>query len=137
MAEKYPQILSGLRDKLFDYLNKAEAYAKKGDVGAVLANVNIVRSRAIGPEAEYTAADITADVSLLDLVLKERRLELAYEGHRKFDVFRNNKDLDRTYPGTHLRGNDPFSEVSHNSNDIVEYIPEGEIFAQPDLQQNP
>lgn len=119
------------------YLNKAEAYAKKGDIGNALANVNIVRTRAIGSEAAYTAADVTGDVTILDLVLKERRLELAYEGHRKFDVFRNNRNLDRTYPGTHLRGNDPFFEVSYESNVIVEYIPEGEILAQPDLQQNP
>ncbi|MUP37301.1 RagB/SusD family nutrient uptake outer membrane protein [Labilibaculum sp. 44] len=118
------------------YLNKGEAYAKKGDVGNALLNVNIVRSRAIGSEAEYTAADLTAGVSILDLVLKERRLELAYEGHRKFDVFRNNRNLDRTYPGTHLRGNDPFFEVDYNSNVIIEYIPENEILAQPDLQQN-
>lgn len=118
------------------YLNKAEAYAKKGDVANALLNVNIVRSRAIGSEAEYTAADLTAGISVLDLVLKERRLELAYEGHRKFDVFRNNRNLNRTYPGTHLRGNDPFFEVDYNSNVIIEYIPENEILAQPDLQQN-
>ncbi|PKQ66467.1 hypothetical protein BZG01_10585 [Labilibaculum manganireducens] len=118
------------------YLNKAEAYAKKGDVANALLNVNMVRSRAIGSEAEYTAADLTAGVSILDLVLKERRLELAYEGHRKFDVFRNNRNLNRTYPGTHLRGNDPFFEVDYNSNVIIEYIPENEILAQPDLQQN-
>ncbi|RZT95485.1 SusD-like starch-binding protein associating with outer membrane [Ancylomarina subtilis] len=118
------------------YLNRAEAYAKKGDIGNALADVNIVRTRAIGPEAAYTPADVTAEMSLLDLVLKERRLELAYEGHRKFDVFRNNRNLDRAYPGTHLRGNDPFFEVRYDSNEIIEYIPEGEILAQPDLQQN-
>lgn len=119
------------------YLNKAEALAKKGDVSGALQNVNVIRTRAIGSEAEYTSSDITAEMSLLDLVLKERRLEFAYEGHRKFDVFRNNRVLNRAYPGTHLRGNDPFFEIDPNSNVIVEYIPESEILAQPDLQQNP
>lgn len=119
------------------YLNKAEAYAKKGDAGKALLNVNVIRSRAIGPEAEYTTADITDGVTSLDLVLKERRLELAYEGHRKFDVFRNKRVMNRSYPGTHLRGNDPFFEIPYTSGVIVEYLPEKEILAQPDLVQNP
>jgi hypothetical protein len=37
-------------------------------------------------------------------VLKERRIELAFEGQRVFDVFRNKKTLDRTYWGYHLPG---------------------------------
>ncbi len=119
------------------YLNKAEAYAKKGDISNALFNVNEIRERAISAEAKYTASDVTAEVSALDLVLKERRLELAYEGHRKFDVFRNGLTMDRHYPGTHLRGNDPYYEVLPTSYDIVEYLPEKEIQAQPDLIQNP
>ncbi len=118
------------------YLNKAEAYAKKGDIGNALSNVNEVRSRAIGVEAAYTASDITAGVSLLDLVLKERRLELAYEGHRKFDVFRNGLTMNRAYPGTHLRGNDPYFEITPDLNEIVEYLPEQEVITQPSLTQN-
>lgn len=119
------------------YLNKAEAYAKKGDIGNALMNVNEVRRRAIGAEAEYTSSDITPEMTLLDIVLKERRLELAYEGHRKFDVFRNGRTMNRHYPGTHLRGNEPFYEMLPTSFDIVEYLPEKEIQAQPDLIQNP
>ncbi|MBI9064896.1 MAG: RagB/SusD family nutrient uptake outer membrane protein [Marinilabiliaceae bacterium] len=119
------------------YLNRAEAYAKNGDVGNALANVNEIRRRAIGVKAEYTSEDITPKVSLLDLVLKERRLELAYEGHRKFDVFRNNRTMDRNYPGTHLRGNDPYFEVEPTANEVVEYLPKKEILAQSDLIQNP
>jgi len=119
------------------YLNKAEAYAKKGDVGNALFNTNEIRRRAIGSEAEYTATDITAEMSLLDLVLKERRLEFAYEGHRKFDVFRNGREMDRSYPGTHLRGNDPFFKILPTAPEVIEFIPQDEINAQPDLIQNP
>ena len=43
-----------------------------------------------------TAANIT------DVVLKERRIELAFEGHRIFDLLRNGKDLVRNYWGFHL-----------------------------------
>ncbi len=119
------------------YLNKAEAYAKKGDMGNAFMNVNEIRRRAIGAEAEYTVADVTPEVSVLDLVLKERRLELAYEGHRKFDVFRNGRTMDRHYPGTHLRGNDPYFEILATSNDVIEYLPEKEVNTQTDLVQNP
>ncbi|MEX2370125.1 MAG: RagB/SusD family nutrient uptake outer membrane protein, partial [Bacteroidales bacterium] len=35
--------------------------------------------------------------SVLDAVLNERRLELAFEGHRRDDLIRNKIDLDRSY----------------------------------------
>ncbi len=119
------------------YLNKAEAYAKKGEVGNALISLNEVRGRAIGAEAAYTASDITEELTILDLVLKERRLELAYEGHRKFDVFRNGKTMERDYPGTHLKGENPYYSIPSSSVDIIEYLPEKEIQVQPDLVQNP
>ncbi|MFV0553818.1 MAG: RagB/SusD family nutrient uptake outer membrane protein [Mangrovibacterium sp.] len=118
------------------YLNKAEAYAKKGDVGNALANLNKIRERAISADAAYTASDVTGDVTILDLVLKERRLELAYEGHRKFDVYRNGLTMNRHYPGTHLRGNDPFYEMPATSNNIVEFLPKNEVTVS-NLTQNP
>jgi hypothetical protein len=40
----------------------------------------------------------------LDVVLKERRIELAFEGHRSFDVYRNKLSMNRTYWGYHLAG---------------------------------
>ena len=39
---------------------------------------------------------------ILDVVLKERRIELAFEGHRIFDLLRNGKDIVRNYWGFHL-----------------------------------
>jgi hypothetical protein len=40
--------------------------------------------------------------NILDFVLKERRIELAFEGHRVFDILRNNQDLVRNFWGYHL-----------------------------------
>jgi hypothetical protein len=74
---------------------------------------------------------------VLDLVLEERRLELAWEGHRKFDVFRNKRNMDRTYPGTHLAGNNPISVITPNDPFIVEFIPQSQMLSQPNLVQNP
>jgi hypothetical protein len=90
------------------YLNRAEAYAKKGDVSSSVADMNVIReNRLIPPEGEtienylYDEANITGD-EIVDLVLKERRIELAFEGHRIFDLLRNGKDIVRNYWGFHL-----------------------------------
>jgi starch-binding outer membrane protein, SusD/RagB family len=90
------------------YLNRAEAYAKKGDIASAVADLNIIReNRLIPPEGEtidnylYNEADIASD-AITDIVLKERRIELAFEGHRIFDLLRNGKDIVRNYWGFHL-----------------------------------
>lgn len=36
--------------------------------------------------------------TLLEYVLEERRKELAFEGHRRFDIFRNGLTMNRSYP---------------------------------------
>ena len=117
------------------YLNKAEALAKKGMDKDAIDIVNMIRQRANIPE--YDPNNLPAGRSALDLVLEERRLELAYEGHRRYDVYRNGRTMDRRYPGTHLSGNDPFYEIPATHNRVVEYIPEEQIVLQPTLIQNP
>jgi starch-binding outer membrane protein, SusD/RagB family len=90
------------------YLNRAEAYAKKGDVTNAVADLNTIReNRLIVPEGDniadylYDEASITSD-EIVDTVLRERRIELAFEGHRIFDLLRNGKDIVRNYWGFHL-----------------------------------
>ena len=90
------------------YLNRAEALAKKADVPGAVADLNILlENRLIVPEGEnledflYDEASITGD-EIVDVVLKERRIELAFEGHRIFDLLRNGKDIVRNYWGFHL-----------------------------------
>jgi hypothetical protein len=90
------------------YLNRAEAYAKKGDVSSAVADLNtILENRLIPPEGEviddylYDESSIGSG-EILDVVLKERRIELAFEGHRIFDLLRNGKDIVRNYWGFHL-----------------------------------
>jgi hypothetical protein len=90
------------------YLNRAEAFAKKGDIASAVADINIIReNRLIPPEGEtidsylYNDADIAGD-AIEDIVLNERRIELAFEGHRIFDLLRNGKDIVRNYWGFHL-----------------------------------
>jgi len=106
------------------YLNRAEAYAKKADVPSAVADLNmLLENRLIVPDGEniddylYDEALITSG-EIVDLVLKERRIELAFEGHRIFDLLRNGKDIIRNYWGFHL---DSYNGVPSGSEpDLVE-----------------
>ena len=109
------------------YLIRAEANAKTGNTAAALADVNLIRTRAGIPAAGLWTTDNLGTKTALDVVLAERKLELAWEGHRKFDVFRNGYSLDRRYPGTHLSVTAPFYTVEPSSKVIVEFIPEQQI----------
>jgi len=99
-----------------------------------LDEINVIRNRAGIPS--YTLANIPSGKTILDIVLEERRLELAFEGHRKFDVFRNGRTMDRRYPGGHLWGANPLYQIPATSNRVVEYLPEKQIILQPGLIQN-
>jgi tetratricopeptide (TPR) repeat protein len=116
------------------YLNKAEALAKQGADQQALDEINVLRNRAQVPA--YTLGNLPAGKDVLDVVLDERRLELAFEGHRKFDVYRNGRTMNRRYPGTHLNNSNPFYEIEANNNVIIEFIPEQQILIQPSLIQN-
>ncbi len=91
------------------YLNRRRPYAKDSRLQLALDDINadpfacwfvwrcVVR---VGRSARSTNGT--------DAVLQERRLELAYEGHRAFDVYQNKKSMDRsfqvyTFPKERLR----------------------------------
>ena len=88
-------------------LNRAEANAKLGNDKAALDDLNVLRKRAGLPDdAMYTPANYQSwgYQNVLDVVLEERNLELCFEGHRAFDLYRNNKAIDRRYPGLQSYG---------------------------------
>lgn len=70
------------------YLIRAEARARKAvpDLIGAAADLNVVRKRA--GLANTTALTAT---ELVDAILKERRIELAHEAHRWFDLRRTNR----------------------------------------------
>jgi tetratricopeptide (TPR) repeat protein len=92
------------------YLNRAEAYANEGEPDAALADLNEIRTNRMvvaegGSLDDYlynADRDGITQGNVLDVVLKERRIELAFEGHRVFDNFRSGQDLVRNYWGYHL-----------------------------------
>jgi len=86
------------------YLNRAEAYAHKGDKTNALKDVNELRKNRMTANVDshlYTESDITTNI--VDLVLKETRVEFAFEAHRFFDLMRNDKDIVRNYWGYHTQ----------------------------------
>lgn len=75
------------------YLNQAEAYAKLGNTALARADLKAIHTRAGLPASDI---DAIADGDLIADVLKERRMELAFEGHNSFDYFRNGLSMSRT-----------------------------------------
>ncbi len=113
-------------------LNRAEAKYKTGDKAGALADVNIIRKRAGLPdEAMFSATNMHGYTDELDVVLDERRMELCFEGHRYFDVFRNRRKMDRKYVGFHVYG-----DIDYTDNRIALLIPLDEINSSH-IEQNP
>lgn len=119
------------------YLNKAEALQKLGRPGDAIIALNALREQRGVPAYDGSAVSGRGRTDLLDVILDERRLELAYEGHRAFDIFRNNKVLDRNYPGTHALNKDSDVAILPTSNSVVQLIPRRQMTSQDNLVQNP
>lgn len=71
------------------YLLHAEALAHTGDLTGAAGYVNRVRERVELDPVTASGAD-----AMLDAILNERRLELAFEGHRWFDLKRFGKAVE-------------------------------------------
>lgn len=117
------------------YLNRAEVQATAGSsqlnlVGA-LADLKTIKSRRYtdytGSAAE-TADNVRDQASLLEEILRQRRIEFAFEGHRFFDLKRLGRDLIKPQS---TGGNLAFSDLR-----ILPPIPQGEIDGNPNLKQN-
>ncbi|MDQ6480055.1 RagB/SusD family nutrient uptake outer membrane protein [Dyadobacter sp. LHD-138] len=123
------------------YLIRAEANAKLGKTAAALEDVNLLRQRAgLSGDKLYTNANLGSKTAL-DVVMEERWLELAFEGHRSYDLFRNNLPMERNYPGTHSLNNTPTTNLSQKvlptDPRVIFFIPQAEIDRNSKLTQNP
>lgn len=114
-------------------LNRAEAYAKTGKDAQALDDVNVIRDRAGIPAAGmFAVGNLHGYDNVTNVVLDERRMELAFEGHRTFDVYRNKLNMDRQYPGAQFWKVHKWDEEQH----IVYPIPNNE-WTVSGIQQNP
>ncbi|HET6558411.1 MAG TPA: RagB/SusD family nutrient uptake outer membrane protein [Prolixibacteraceae bacterium] len=108
-------------------LLKAEAYVDQGNTAEATALVNRIRTRAKLP----SLITVTADD-----VLNERRLELAFEGHRWFDLVRTGKVFDvMNALNSRDVGRLPMNEVTVEK--ILLPIPQPQIDKNPSMLQNP
>lgn len=119
------------------YLIRAEANAKTGNNQLAIDDVNLIRQRAgISGVGLYAVDDLKGKNSVLEVVLEERRLELAFEGQRPNDLFRNNMPLVRAYPGFHSL--DRYNQtINPTDARVVFFIPDREMTVNPNLKQNP
>lgn len=109
------------------YLNRAEASVKLGDNSNALADVNVIRAR-----AGLSALSGLTGQALFDEILKQRRLELAFEGHNSFDYFRNALPMVRNYSSF---GSGPLT-VAPTDAKVVMRISQDEITFNANLKQN-
>jgi len=74
-------------------LNRAEARARQGKESLAIADLNMTRTRAGLTAFPTSGVGAPTGAGLVAEILKERRVELAYEGHRIFDILRTGGDV--------------------------------------------
>lgn len=118
------------------YLIRAECNARLQEPGLAIDDLNLLRSKRFLP-ADFVAIDRNkTDLQALELVLKERRIELFTDGWRLFDLKRLNldprfkRDISRNW------GGETFT-LKPESRNYVFPIPKKVIGLNPLLEQNP
>ncbi|NOU48900.1 MAG: RagB/SusD family nutrient uptake outer membrane protein [Bacteroidales bacterium] len=111
-------------------LLKAEALNELGDVSGAANLVNQIRTRVQLPN---TTASNQADMRLA--IEKERRLELAFEGHRWFDLKRTGRAIEVISNTTGPDGSNYGYVLTQN--ELLWPIPQGELDLNAELTQNP
>lgn len=120
------------------YLSRAEAFAELGKDADALADLDAIRAERY---ENFTSGNETGQ-ALKDAIALERRLELAFEGHRFFDLKRKGLAINRSAFGDESNG----GGVSLPAN-VLEMpaadsrfqlpIPQAELNANPNMEQNP
>ena len=114
-------------------LNRAEAYAEKGELQLAINDLNTLRVKKITPEfyTDLKVSDFTQE-TLISYIYTERRRELCFEGQRWFDLKRT------TRPEMFRIGYD--GEEAHILQDDPRYVlqvPEKEIQVNPSIVAAP
>ncbi|QIA09574.1 RagB/SusD family nutrient uptake outer membrane protein [Draconibacterium halophilum] len=115
------------------YLIEAEALAHDNSSAAADVLFELVSAR----DADYEKSTNTGQ-ALIDEILLQRRFELFLEGHRWFDMLRNDEELDLTgsgaNPDLYLDG---YKQDRPSVNDDWMFrIPQRELDANPNMAQN-
>jgi hypothetical protein len=115
-------------------LLKAEAYVNQGNLGEAANIVNTIRARVNLPA--LSGSQTSSQSNMADAVLNERRLELAFECQRWFDLIRNGRAIEVLNTlNSRDSGRLPMDPV--NENNILLPLPQSQIDINPSLVQNP
>lgn len=112
------------------YLIAAEAAVKIPNIANAETYLNAIVERA-NPAATVATANVT-----LDRVLEERRKELCAEGHRFFDLIRNQRDIVRSPSIRIFDANGTPLFIGWDDYRVIFPIPINEINANPNITQN-
>lgn len=113
------------------YLLYSEAEANLNNTTTAIEYLDKIRQRA---DSKATATPTTiSKEALLDSIYLERRKELAYEGHYFFDQKRLQTDIN----GGYRSDNTLYTTIEYPSNLLTMPIPQGEIDANSNIEQNP
>lgn len=116
-------------------LLKAEALAWRGELNAAADIVDQIRARVDLPGLSESVK--ASQESMIEAVLNERRLELAFEGHRLFDLIRNGK-LQSVMNSVNDRDSGRLSQSRPYTEDSeLLPIPQTVLDANTNLVQNP
>lgn len=117
-------------------LNKAEAlYRLDGREAEALATLDLLRDERY---SSYTGGETGS--ALLEAILFNRRVELAFEGHRFFDLKRLGQSITRSNNGDLIdgTGTPPDDLILPAGDPRFQFpIPQAEINANPNMEQNP
>lgn len=116
------------------YLNRAEANFQLNNVTEALTDLNMIRTNRGLPSrtlAALTPGTSTVPTLLVSEILRQRRLEYAFEGHRWFDLKRRGTDIVKTIPLSTTANNLPYNDYR-----ILANIPVNEVSTNKNIQQN-
>jgi hypothetical protein len=115
------------------FLNRAEALSTPGSAvfneTAALADLKRLKQNRYSNYAvsQQTSDDALAGTALFNEIIKQRRIELAFEGHRFFDLKRRGVDIVKTAP---------YNTLLYNDFKVLANIPTREVDSNPNLEQN-
>lgn len=114
------------------YLIRSEAYAQKENLALAKADLNALRAQRI---SGYVAQDFANKDAIVTALLTERFKELAFEGHRHFDLRRYNLPISRN-PEDAVNALGAVL-LTPDRAQYVWPIPNSEIRANKNMKQNP
>lgn len=106
------------------YLIRAEAKIEQGRTAEGVADLNFLREK-----RQATAVDAAGKEAAIAAVLTERKMELAFEGHRFYDLKRRGMDIPKAAPGQQT--------VPYTNHRILAMWSDAQVILNPLLEQNP